>query len=201
MYTCKVGTGFKIGFFKRFLNFCYDRKKGEIYSSDLFVLQKLGIERDKILECLSDVVKPKVEKVENEAEKRILALEQNFKDLRKEKVLLEQTIRELVDFNKELLEIDDENEALTTVKSSIGILNRKIKQSNETLDSLKERFEVLVEMFSEHSSKTDQLPNVLRTGMTLERIWNSVGNKNSAAILSIMYMMKKALEEKGTRIS
>lgn len=230
MYSCNVGQDFKISFLKRSLNFCYDQNEGVIYTSDLETLEKLGVNRGKINEVFKRqdenvdvehnkfITKDEVEKNLVDLTKQLVA---NFNDrisfveekllikietLKKEKVLLEQTIRELVDFYKETIDVDEEKQnnqekISSTLKNSVGILNKKIKETNETIENLKVRFEAILDLLSEHSAKTGQFPNVFKSGITIEKIWNSVQDKNSAAVLSIMLMMKKALEEKGMRLT
>jgi chromosome segregation ATPase len=218
------------------LNFCYDQKEGIVYSSDLETLEKLGIEREKISDSISQI-KELQEQIEKDKEKqpeyltsaivqgicyemiqeqtkKILeqflksekSLKQEIDKLKNDKVSLERTISELVEFYQEMIEaneVDEKNNiaGMSTLKNSIGLLNKKIKDSNETIENLGIRFEAVLEMPSEQIAKTGELPNVMKTGMTLERIWSSVKDKNSAAILSIMFMMKKGLEDKGLRLS
>jgi predicted RNase H-like nuclease (RuvC/YqgF family) len=188
-----VGTNFKIGFFKRSLSFCYDQKEGIVYSSDLAILNKLKVDKSKIIEI--DTCRTTIEKVEKDVDQ-----------LKREKVLLERTINELVEFYKELLQISDEKEnnqnvMFSTLKNSIGILNKKIKEESSSIENMNLRLEAVIEMLSEHAARSGQLPNVFRNDMTLEKIWNTIQDKNSAAVFSIMFMVKKALEDKGLRLS
>jgi len=46
MFLSKVGQDFEISFFKRSLNFCYDKDNGDIYASDLDTLEKLGVKTE-----------------------------------------------------------------------------------------------------------------------------------------------------------
>jgi hypothetical protein len=221
MYSCQVGTNFRVGFFKRFLNFCHDKKNNLVYCEDLKTIDKLGIEKSKILETCSN--ENKNEKIETEIKDVLLTgytkkicremivkvendLKREIEQLKGQKVLLERTMNELVEFYKELLEVNDQRQEeqeqlFSTLKNSVGILNRKIKEESVSVDNLNLRFEAVVEMLSEHAARSGQLPNVLRSGVTLEKIWNSIQDKNSAAVLSIMFMIKRALEDKGLRLS
>jgi len=236
MYACKVGNNFKIDFFKRSLNFCYDKTQGIIYSSDLDVLQKLRIDSNLIenfsteekaelkidqadlkIEPKTELIKYAdelitIERVNLTAHKIVEeAIEKNNKDLRseldnlkKKNFLVEQTIKELTSICQDLSECNDENqtkqESLNeTVKNSIGILNKKIKDTNATIENSNTRVDVIIEMLTEQIESDKKIPNILKNGISIEKIWNSNLNKSTAAMLSIMVMIKKTLEEKGMK--
>jgi ribosomal protein S17E len=223
MYSCTVGSDFKIGFFKRSLNFCYDKQEGIIYSSNLTTLSKLGIKKDKIdvafdekqsIPLKTEVINSEIvkaicnemieknnENINQQFEENEQTTNEKIDNLRKEKVLLELTIKELVEVYQELIEIDEDqdktnSQTFTTLKSSIGLLNKKIKESKETVDGMKLRFESTLQMLA----KSNNLPNVFANGITVEKIWSSIDDKNTAATLSIMLMIKKYLEQKGNRV-
>jgi hypothetical protein len=224
-----VGTDYKISFLKRSLNFCYDQKDGVIYASDLDTLEKLGVDKEFISETYVNQKTPQeiIEKVESEefctlnkvieiatntsieaSNRARFEVEKQLDKLANDKVLLERIIKELVEVQKEQNEFEQEKERISadtslTLKNSIGLLNKKIKETNEKVENLSLRFEAIVELLSEQASKSNsqsiQLPNIMKNGITVERIWSSSQDKQAAAILSIMFMMKKVLEEKGMR--
>ncbi len=211
MYSYKVGTSFKIGFFKKHLNFCYDKHSGIIYSSDLKTLEELGLSKQQIAEAylsghegqeISNLKKTVEELVEKQTENQ-KTIEELVK--KNEKIVLfEDALKELVEYHKDLeVQVDEKEtqseEALKILKNSISILNKKIKDSNESIENVNIRTEAIIELLSEQAMNSKQTLNLLSPGITVEKIWNSMRNKNDAAVLSIMYMMKKFLEDKGTR--
>lgn len=215
MYSCNVGTKFKIGFFKQFLNFCYDREKGVLYADDLRTLEDLNISKNLIAEThlkehetleitkLEQSLKLILEQCEDNFNK-MKELEERTQILEKEKVTLERTIKNLIEYLKDVLsqqeKFEQEQEEVASIlKNSIGILNKKIKSSNESVENLGIRFEAILEIVSEQIASSKQVVNVMGPHMSIEKIWNSMENKETAAVLSIMYMMKKFLEDKGTR--
>jgi len=232
MFSAQVGTDFKISFLKRSLNFCYDQQNGTIHAVDLETFEKLGVNKDLVYDCVAEDIKndDKVidtdkEQKENALQVQVDAFEQqvcvDLEDLQESLIIqkkknssLQQSFKEVVEYQQELIElIEDKEEQQTKIitgqqetinilKNSISILNKKIKESTETTNK---KFEAVLELLSEKAleknEKVKQWPEVLRKNITLDKIWNSMDNKSEAAILSIMFMLKKAIEEKGTRIS
>jgi hypothetical protein len=213
IYTSDLETLEKLGVDKDKINEAFKKEDEKIdveYEDKKIDVEYENKEHDlpkpNLEEILTDLTKSLVANFNDQISSVEQRLLKKIEVIEKEKVLLERTIRELVDFYKEGMEVEDEkeknqNESFSTVKNSIGILNKKIKDSNESIQNLKIRFEAVLDILSEHSAKTGQLPNILKNGITLEKIWSSVQDKKSAAILSIMLMMKKALEEKGMRLT
>lgn len=215
MYSCKVGSNFKFGFFKRSLNFCYDKTKGIVYSNDLKTLEQLGIKKELISDAyFSSTEGQEISKLQKNYEELKIHQDQNIETINKltkdvEKLLkdkqqLEKTLKDIIDFQQDIIiqEEDKDTQRIeieSVLKNSIGILNRKIKETNETLEETNLKFEAMIELLAEQASNSKQSVNIMSQGITVEKIWNSTKNKNDAAILSIMYMMKKSLEEKGTR--
>jgi len=196
-----VGSDFKINFFKRSLNFCYEKNKGIIFSDDLKVLDKLGIDKALIEETYlekNEVFNELIISQQKNKEK-IENLEAQIKKLFKDKSLLGQITKEIVNYQKETQIQEEEketqqNEIVKILKTSTGILNKKYREINETIEVLKIKMETIME-----SIDSKQSVNIFGPGVTVEHIWNSMKDKNTAAILSIMFMMKKFFEGKGLR--
>lgn len=211
MYSCKVGSNFKIGFFKKYLNFCYDKHVGVLYASDLKTFEELGLTKQQIADAY--VKGHEGEEISNiksmieQLKKKQQESEETTKELVKkiEKVVsCESMLKQLVEYQSDLeIQLEEKDtqtdEALGVLKNSVAILNKKIKESNESLENARIRTEAIIELLSEQAMNSKQTINLLSPGVTVEKIWNSMQNKNNAAVLSIMYMMKKFLEDKGTR--
>lgn len=215
MYSCKVGTNFKVGFFKRSLNFCYDRVNGIIHTSDLLIFEHLGISKKTIADAyLSETQSQEVSSLKQTCEDLCISNEKNEKIislLKKQLNVVTDNVKKLENSSKEINEcqkdfIEQEEEKIVhqeqtdgVLKNSIGILNKKIKDSNEAIENIAIRFEAIIELISEQINNSKQTVNIMAPNISVEKIWNSMQNKNDAAILAIMYMMKKSLEDKGTR--
>jgi len=202
-----VGTDFKVSFFKRFLNFYYDKVEGIIYCSDLVTLEKLGIDKQIIKNVYVD---KKIDVVNTENENKINTENDNKIELLNKQVLmlidnnkkLESILKCLVDYQKELLEQDDDKEKYLiekheVFKNSIVILSKKIKKIDSDVENLNVRFEAIIDLFSDEIMNNKI--NIFSSGITIEKIWNATKNKKDAAVLCIMHMIKKTLEDKGTR--
>lgn len=213
MFSCNVGVKFKIPYFKRSLNFCFDQTKGIIYSNDLATLEKLGVNKNLIAEAYltGDVISKiknsceQLEILQKKNQEEIDTLKKDNQNLKQEKQELKRVVEEIIEFHKEFeiqnneKEIKDE-ETEKILKNSIAILNRKNKETNESIENVSVRLEALIELLSEQIKDSKKMSDIMVPGMTVDRIWNSLKNKNDAAILSIMYMMKKHFEDKGTRV-
>jgi len=213
MFSCNVGTKFKVNYFKRSLNFCYDQVQGIIFSNDLLTLEKLGVDKKLISEAyLSGDVISKIKTtcdelgvVQKQNQKTIESLVEKVETLKKEKQELQKIVNQIVDFHKDF-ETENEKKELqdvetqNTFRSSIAILNKKNKETNQSIENVSVRLEALIELLSEQIKDSKQMSDIMVPGITVDRIWNSLKNKNDAAILAIMYMMKKHFEDKGTRV-
>jgi hypothetical protein len=238
MFSAQVGIHFKVSFLKRSLNFCYDQQNGIIHAADKETFEKLGIDKELVYDSniQSIVLKEPEENEDNPEEIKqntkqddidalqiqvdtfeeqvcvdLEALQEDLLKQKKENSSLQQSIKQIIEFQQELMDLTedkeeqqakliiDQQDTINTLKSSIGILNKKIKESTETTSK---KIEAIIELISEKNhSQSKQWPEVLKKYMSLDKIWNSMDNKSEAAILSIMFMIKKALEEKGTRFS
>jgi hypothetical protein len=231
MFSCKVGKEFKIGFFKRNLNFCFDEESGTIYCNDLNTIEKLGIDKataevvssikkEEKITYLSEtqirlickvIAQEEVKKIQDKIQEtnKSNVLEDSSKSqieiLEKKVNLIERTLNEIVKFQEENQALFEDKDAqadndFKVLKNSVGLLNKKIKDANESIESLMFKFEAIIELLSDQAARNnDQFPNVLKNGITVEKIWNSTKDKHTAALLSIMVMMKRELEEKGLR--
>lgn len=119
---------------------------------------------------------------------------------------IETLLKQIVEIQTEDNEIkqqDDieKNNKVEVLKNSVGVLNKKIKSSNEEIKTINSKFEALIEIISENKSQDSQLPGfATMSEMKLSRIWNTITDKNSAALISIMLMFKKMLEDKGLKV-
>ena len=214
MYSCKVGPDFKVKFFKRSLNFCYDKSKGIIYADDLITLERLGISKDRISDAylsgtegqeLSNLKKicEELKEAQLKSEKTIEFLKLQLETIDDNVKVLNKTSKDIVEYQQEFVEQEEEEstqqeETNRILKNSIGILNKKIKESNESIENVGIRFEAIIELLAEQAANK-QTFNIMGSNVSVDKIWNATKNKNDAAVLSIMYMMKKFMEDKGTR--
>jgi predicted RNase H-like nuclease (RuvC/YqgF family) len=236
MFTCKVGNDFKINYFKRNLNFCYDQKNGIIYSDEVDTFIKLGIDRrTTLIEDLNEIklehfltkqeveiiCQKNIEEIIKKSNKQLEKQQKDVENLKKEKEQLKQSVSEIVEVMQEVSSLIEEKQYseiesktttdletlkiktgtdLETLKNSVGLLNKKSKESKEEIKNLQNRFDAVLELISENVAKTGKMPNPMEdNNLTLRKIWNTVEDKNSASILSVMIMMKKALEDKGMK--
>lgn len=206
MYLCKVGSDFKVNFFKRFLNFYYNKVDGTIYCEDLSTLEKLGIDKEIIKNAYverKNVVVNIDNKLENDNEKKIELLNKQVLILAVNNKKLKNILKHLVDCQKELFEeYNDKEKDIAEkdviFKSSIEILSKKIKKIDSNIENLNIRFEAIIDLFSDEIENNKNF-NIFGSGITIEKIWNSTKNKKDASILCIMHMIRKTLEDKGTR--
>jgi len=223
MYSCEVEPDFKIGFFKKFLNFCYDEKTCTVYADNLEVLKKLKVNEKTIrkafcktdeeletkhIEFLSvadvkNVCDKKIQEFEEKKQKPIEELEEQLKRNLEQNNVLKKSLTEIVRFQEDYLDEQEDKEleienTIEKLKNSIGLLNKKIKESNSEISNLNVKVEAIIDILSEKNE--DEIPNVISKNLSMEKIWDLVKDKNTAATLSIMLMMKKVLEEKGMRL-
>ena len=137
---------------------------------------------------------------------QIVSSQKQIVNLEETKTILHKSIKELLEYISEREDQQGQkqneyDETLNTLKSSICILNKKSKETNEAIKDVNIKSEAIIQLISEQQDGIvrEELPNVFKNGITIERIWNSTKDKSAAAILSIMLMLKKSLEEKGFR--
>lgn len=71
------------------------------------------------------------------------------------------------------------------------------KKQKELFD----KFDSLLEVFVEKLSNDEEtIPDLFRTDMTLKKIMSSMKNKNKALLTSIVFLLKKQSDEKGSRV-
>ncbi|MDD5650246.1 MAG: hypothetical protein PHF86_07520 [Candidatus Nanoarchaeia archaeon] len=204
MYSSNVGFKFKVSFFQRFLNFCYDKNKGIVYSNNLQVFEKLKISKETIVEInLIDQKKEKTkENVSNESSNilQISLLEEQQKKLLNEQEKLIIDVNKLLEQHKENIDSRKEtSSAIEVLKNSVIFLNKKNKEFKDSTNNLEAKFDAMLDILADMNVNSKQCVNMSETGITLEKIWNSTNNKETAAILSIMHMIRKSMEDKGAR--
>jgi len=127
-------------------------------------------------------------------------------DLKIKYISLKSAFEDLIQIQKENQDLEEyekknQQSCIKTLKNSIGILNKKIKDSTEQIETLKSKFEALIDIVTEQKIIEEDLPSFLSmSNMSLKQLWSSIPNKNSAALMSIMLMGKKMLEDKGHRL-
>jgi len=204
MYSSNVAFKFKISFFQRFLNFCYDKNKGIVYSNNLQVFEKLKISKETIVEInLIDQRKEKTkENASNESSNifQITLLEEQQKKLLNEQEKLIIDVNKLLEQHKENIDSRKEtSSAIEVLKNSVIFLNKKNKEFKDSTNNLEAKFDAMLDILADMNVNSKQCVNMSETGITLEKIWNSTNNKETAAILSIMHMIRKSMEDKGAR--
>lgn len=204
MYSSNVGFKFKVSFFQRFLNFCYDKNKGIVYSNNLQVFEKLKISKETIVEInLIDQRKEKTkENASNESSNifQITLLEEQQKKLLNEQEKLIIDVNKLLEQHKENIDSRKEtSSAIEVLKNSVIFLNKKNKEFKDSTNNLEAKFDAMLDILADMNVNSKQCVNMSETGITLEKIWNSTNNKETAAILSIMHMIRKSMEDKGAR--
>jgi hypothetical protein len=185
-----------------------EEKKESVFVKE--IINDKQAEITEILQTCSELIEEKIKLQEEKKQKQLTELTaklyQENKELKDKYKILENIFKDLVDIQKENQELDTQEQIkqqnLTeTLKNSVGVLNKKIKNSNEEIENLKTKFEALIEIVTEQRVKQTFLPNLATIEkMDLQKIWNIATDKNSAALLSIMLMVKKIFEEKGHRL-
>ena len=218
MFKSQVGKDFKINFFDKKLNFCYDKENGFIYSDSIETFEKLKIDNSLIEEIELKTIKKEIiieNKITEESIKDIF--EKMYKEKEKklnEKLKLivnkqnefQKILSDFLDFQNDQQELQNENNnTLEILKNSVGILNKKIKENNEKNKNLSIKFEAILEILSEIVSKsknnTEQFLDITKSNITLEKIKNGSKDEVTFGILTIALMIKRMMEDKGIRLS
>lgn len=218
MFKSQVGKEFKINFFAKKLNFCYDKENGFIYSDNIETLKKLKIDISLIEKINPETVKKEII-IENKISEETIKdfFEKNYKEkenklneeiklLNNKQNDLQKILNNFLEFQKDQQELENENDkTLEILKNSIGILNKKIKENNEKNQNLTIKFEAVLEIMAELISKSknnsDQFLDITKSNITLEKIKNSSKDEVTFGILTIALMVKRMMEEKGMRLS
>jgi len=128
-------------------------------------------------------------------------------DLRLEKVVLKQKllnkslieIIKVQDENFELIDedIDQRKDDLIKVTKCVDTVNDRI---NKETNKINEKIDGILELMSEKIVRNEPMPNVFTKEISLRQLWDSMSDKKDAALLAIVYMMRKHFEEKGVRL-
>jgi len=178
-------------------------------------LPEIQIIENKVIENKSDVSEELLNEINNkyeEQDKHLKIVIESFEETLKKTNKLENSLKSIVEVQQEVSDLNEEKndeydlkletqqQIIETLKSSVGILNKKFKNLTDEIEDSKRRFDALLELFTEKMSTTKNIVNPLKSNVTLREIWTMIEDKNMAAMVSIMFMVKKMLEEKGVRL-
>jgi len=170
---------------------------------------------NRVIENKSDVSEELLNEINNkyeEQDKHLKIVLESFEETLKKTNKLENSLKAIVEVQQEVSDLNEEKndeydlklqtqqQIIETLKTSVGILNKKFKNLTEEIEDSKRRFDALLELFTEKMSTTKNIVNPLKSNTTLREIWTMIEDKNMAAMVSIMFMVKKMLEEKGVRL-
>jgi hypothetical protein len=220
----------KVNLFKKIENCCYDKENGLLYSSDLNVFTKLRLNINEVVEVnqnnnenlkkeikqiqenysliiedLAVLLKNQNKAFQQNADSKVKVEKVIFKN--KEQIeALQKTMQEILEIQEEKQQIEETEkleikESFETLKTSIGILNKKNKTTKQETEELQNKFESLIEIVAE-SKKQQEVSLDFDTlkHMDIKQIWKKFPNKGTAALISLMMLSKRELEEKGLRV-
>jgi len=178
MKKIHVGKDFKIPMFGFKGECIHDKNTGYLFFDDDEIVNRLKLNEDEIIHLQIEDRRSLLKKDDND--KRLLELEMKMSDQEKE-------FRNLKDL------VEDKSKQVSAFDKKIDVARKEILQMKNTLKAISEMSEGTIK-------EQQQVFNIIETDTTLKEIWNNHTNKNSAALFCIMIMIKKYLEDKGTRI-
>jgi len=142
---------------------------------------------------------------------KIMLYEQKILDLSNELNTIKKKLSNIVLLNKELVNAYLEEQA-DTESEFCGIRNRikeqefrnKIadRREKKKIAELETKFDAVLEVISEKFAEHDDFPNLFtQDNLSIRRIWHGSKNKKDAIQYSILFLLKKMVDEKGLRIN
>jgi len=179
MKKIQVGSDFKLPMFGLKGECIFSKDTGYLYFEDDNVIRRLNLEEHKVINL--------------QVEERTILLE---KDKESDTKFSKFELR----LNDQRRSIEDLATQVQEKEKCIGVIQGKLDVVGKELLQLKGIFKDVSSIMEETVDDQKQILNIFDTDTTLKQIWDNYTNKNSAALFSILMLMKKYLEDKGVRV-
>jgi len=129
---------------------------------------------------------------------------EKFDKLDKNNQIIKNALKELIELIDELANDNGKEHLIKDLKDKrikdLAVINKNFVHTRKLIKETETKYQALLEILSEKIVEEEKTPDLFGTSISLRKILQNSNNNNKSLLLSIVYMLKKQLDDKGIRL-
>ena len=118
--------------------------------------------------------------------------------------IIKNVLKELIKLIDELANDNEQDHPLKDLKNKrikdLAVINKNFIHTRKLIKETDTKYQALLEILSEKIVEEEKTPDLFGTNVSLKKILQNKNNNNKSLLLSVVYLLKKQLDDKGIRI-